>query len=81
HTNPRDVYVSDLSLSNPVRITDENSWVRQERTVSDGELLQWEGKDGMLIEGLYYPPAGKGRSFGKVPLIVFIHGGPPAAWV
>ena len=80
HTNPRDVYVSDLSLSDPVRITDANPWIREERTVSDGELLQWEGKDGTLIEGLYYPTAGKGRSSGKVPLIVFIHGGPRAAW-
>jgi len=79
HTNPRDLYVSDLSLSNPVRITDANPWIREERTVSEGELLQWEGKDGMLIEGLYYPPSGKDRSSGKVPLIVVIHGGPPAA--
>ena len=81
HTNPRDLYVSDLSLSDPVRITDANPWIREERTVSEGELLQWEGKDGLLIEGLYYPPAGKGRSSGKDPLIVFIHGGPAYAWV
>ena len=80
HTSPRDVYVSDLSLSNPVRLTDANPWIREERTVSDGEVLQWEGKDGVLIEGLYYPPVRQGRSSGKDPLIVFIHGGPPAAW-
>ena len=80
HMSPRDIYVSDISLSNPVRLTDSNPWIREERTISPGELLQWEGKDGMLIEGLYYPPVRQGRSSGLDPLIVFIHGGPPAAW-
>ena len=76
----RDVYVSDLSLSEPVRLTDANPWIREDRTLTQGEVLQWEGKGGMLIEGIYYPPVRKGRSSGKDPLIVFIHGGPPAAW-
>ena len=80
HLSPRDVYVSDLSFSNPVRITDTNPWVREDRTISPGEVLDWEGKDGMPIEGIYYPPVRQGRSSGKDPLIVFIHGGPAAAW-
>ena len=80
HTSPKDVYVSDLSLSEPVRLTDANPWIREDRTLTQGEVLQWKGKGGMLIEGIYYPPVRKGRSSGKDPLIVFIHGGPPAAW-
>jgi dipeptidyl aminopeptidase/acylaminoacyl peptidase len=61
-------------------LTDANPWIREDRTLTQGEVLQWEGKGGMLIEGIYYPPVRKGRSSGKDPLIVFIHGGPPAAW-
>ncbi len=80
HNSPKDVYVSDLSLSEPVRLTDANPWIREDRTLTQGEVLQWEGKGGMLIEGIYYPPVRKGRSSGKDPLIVFIHGGPAAAW-
>ena len=80
HLSPPDVYVSDLSFSNPVRITDANPWIRQDRTVSDGEVLQWEGKDSMPVEGIYYPPVRNRRSTGKDPMIVFIHGGPAAAW-
>ncbi|MDG2388597.1 MAG: prolyl oligopeptidase family serine peptidase, partial [Planctomycetaceae bacterium] len=80
HMSPKDVYVSNLSLSEPIRLTDANPWIREDRTLTQGEVLQWEGKGGMLIEGIYYPPVRKGRSSGKDPLIVFIHGGPAAAW-
>ena len=80
HTSPRDVYVSDLSMSEPVRLTDANPWIREDRTLTQGEVLQWEGKGGMPINGIYYPPVRKGRSSEKDPLIVYIHGGPPAAW-
>ncbi|MBJ88374.1 MAG: hypothetical protein CMO98_00800 [Woeseia sp.] len=80
HTSPKDLYVSDLSLSEPVRLTDANPWIRRDRALTQGETLQWKGKGGMLIEGIYYPPVRKGRSSGKDPLIVFIHGGPAAAW-
>ena len=80
HTSPRDVYVRDLSMSEPVRLTDANPWIREDRTLTQGEVLQWEGKGGMPINGIYYPPVRKGRSSEKDPLIVYIHGGPPAAW-
>lgn len=73
-TTPPDLYVSDLTQSAQVRITDANPWIREDRTLSDGELMQWSGKDGMTIEGVFYPRAKK-RS-GKAPMILNIHGGP-----
>ena len=80
-TGLRRTFMSVISrLSEPVRLTDANPWIREDRTLTQGEVLQWEGKGGMLIEGIYYPPVRKGRSSGKDPLIVFIHGGPAAAW-
>lgn len=76
YKTPADVYVSDLLLKKPVRITDANPWVREEILLSYAETIQWKSsKDGWEIEGMFYLPPNykKGK---KVPLIVHIHGGP-----
>lgn len=73
---PPDVYVADLRLDNPVRITEVNPWIQEEILLSTAKPIQWKSKkDGTEIEGLFFlPPEFKKR--GKVPLIVHIHGGP-----
>ncbi|MGD8538919.1 MAG: S9 family peptidase [Candidatus Aminicenantes bacterium] len=76
HRTPPDVYVADLRLDNPVRITEANPWIQEEILLSTAKLIQWESeKDGMEIEGLFFLPLGykKGE---RVPMIVHIHGGP-----
>ena len=68
-----DLYVSDLYYSSPVTITNANPWLK-EKTLSKAEVLQWKGKGGMMIDGLFYNPVKRKR--GKMPMILQIHGGP-----
>lgn len=73
---PADIYVSDLRLKKPVRITDANPGFHDKPRLAEAKPIRWKSsKDGMEIEGLFYfPPAvPKGK---KVPLLVHIHGGP-----
>lgn len=84
-TTPRDLYVSEIgrepitSLSQAVRLTDVNPWVREELLLSSGEALRWAGKDGLEIEGWFVPALN--HSGDKMPLILQIHGGPAYATV
>jgi dipeptidyl aminopeptidase/acylaminoacyl peptidase len=76
YRTPADVYVSDLRLKNPVRITDANPRLRKEIRLSTAGTIRWKSsKDGMEIEGMFFMPGNhtKGK---KVPLVVHIHGGP-----
>jgi dipeptidyl aminopeptidase/acylaminoacyl peptidase len=71
-----DIYVADLRLERPVRITDANPWIQDEILLSTAKPVRWKSeKDGLEIEGLFFLPPDyqKGK---KVPLIVHIHGGP-----
>ena len=73
---PPDVYVSDLRLKNPVKITDSNPWIRKEILLSSAQVIRWRSeKGGLEVEGMFYlPPQRQEKS--KLPLIVHIHGGP-----
>jgi len=76
YKTPPDVYVADLDLKNPARITDANPWHREDILLSTAEPVSWKSdKDGLDIKGMLYLPPGydKGK---KNPLIVHIHGGP-----
>jgi dipeptidyl aminopeptidase/acylaminoacyl peptidase len=76
YKNPGDVYVADLRLKKPVRITDVNPRVRKELLLSTARVIQWKSsKDGMEIEGMLFMPGNHSKGK-KVPLIVHIHGGP-----
>lgn len=73
---PPDVYVSDLRLTEPIRITDANPRLGEDLLLSSAEPVRWTSdKDGMEIEGMLFLPPGHGKA-GKSPLIVHIHGGP-----
>jgi len=77
---PRDLYVGKVSskpiqkVSQSVRITDANPWVREELLLSPSEDLRWTSRDNMEIEGLFIPALN--HSGDKMPLIVNVHGGP-----
>lgn len=76
YKTPPDVYVADLRLNRPVRITDANPWIQEEILLSEAKSLRWRSrKQDMEIEGLFFLPHDytKGE---KVPLVVHIHGGP-----
>jgi dipeptidyl aminopeptidase/acylaminoacyl peptidase len=74
YRTPPDVFVADLKLKNPIRITDANPWHRDQVLLSSAKPIRWKsGKDGLEIEGMLYLPSNRS---GKIPLIVHIHGGP-----
>ncbi len=62
----------------PVRLTDVNPAVGDTIAVIDGELLAWNGKGGMPIEGVFMNSLGHQSGLIQ-PLIVHIHGGPAGA--
>jgi dipeptidyl aminopeptidase/acylaminoacyl peptidase len=76
YKTPPDLYVSDLRLKKPVRITDANPWFRKDILVSSGGPVRWRSKkDGLEMEGMFLLPPNRGKDK-KAPLIVHIHGGP-----
>ncbi len=76
-----DVFVLDLPTaggpadSAPRRLTDVNPELRE---LALGELrpIHWPSFDGMEIWGLLLAPPGEGRPKGRLPLVVYAHGGP-----
>jgi dipeptidyl aminopeptidase/acylaminoacyl peptidase len=79
HDAPADVYVANIDGSNERRLTDVNKALMSEVTLSPGERLQWNSKDGTPIEGWLLRPANYDAAKGPYPLIVVSHGGPHAA--
>ena len=76
YRTPPDVYVADLLMNNPVRITDANPWIRENILLSKAKSIRWKSrKGGMEIEGQFFLPHDYEKEK-KVPLIVHIHGGP-----
>jgi dipeptidyl aminopeptidase/acylaminoacyl peptidase len=76
YKTPPDVYVADLNLKKPVRITDSNPWHREDILLSTAKPIRWKSdKDGMEIEGMLYLPPDNDKAK-KNSLIVHIHGGP-----
>ena len=76
---PTELYAADRDLAKPVRLTDANAWLREEKIkLSRAETVRWKNKDGQWIEGVLNRPvdyeAGK-----KYPLILNPHGGPSGA--
>jgi len=76
-TTPADLWALG-DAGDPVRLTDVNAAIGDTIAVADGELLAWNGKDGMPIEGVFMNSLGH-RPGLRQPLIVHIHGGPAGA--
>ncbi len=72
---PDDIYVSSVDNFKPVQLTNANPWIKEEIRLGKAEALRWKSKGGMEIEGVFYLP-GDYREGTKIPLVLFVHGGP-----
>jgi dipeptidyl aminopeptidase/acylaminoacyl peptidase len=75
---PPEASISKVDDFQPVQITKINEDLRK-LPVARTELMRWKSKDGCEIEGLLTYPLGyvSGKCY---PLLLFIHGGPPAVY-
>jgi len=73
---PPDLYVSSVGKLEPIRLTNANPWIEKEIMLAKSDVIRWNSKDGMEIEGVLYVPRNSDQGT-KLPLIVTIHGGPP----
>ena len=75
---PSNVFISQMNRFNPARITNVNP---EFSTMTHGktEVIRWQSKDGMEIEGLLTYPINY-REGKKVPLVLNIHGGPAGVY-
>ncbi|WP_145433006.1 S9 family peptidase [Lacipirellula limnantheis] len=73
---PANLYVADAPDFLPRRLLELNPQVAQER-LGKATTLRWSGASGAPIEGLLITPADR-EPDQRVPLIVYLHGGPPS---
>ena len=74
-TTPSDIYVSQVGFLKPVRLTNANPWIKEKILLAKSDVIRWKSKGGMEIEGVFSLP-GEFREGTKIPLILFVHGGP-----
>ena len=76
--NPNELYVADLQMKNPVKLTSVNDWVKN-KALSFPEKRIYTNSKGQKVEYWIMKPsnfdAGK-----KYPLLLNMHGGPTAMW-
>ena len=77
-TTPADLWAVRIGAGDPIRLTDVNPTIGATIAVTDGELLNWSGKGGMGIEGVFMN-CSVHQPGDRQPLIVHIHGGPAGA--
>ena len=77
-SNPNELYVADLQMKNPLKLTTHNDWVKN-KALSTPEKRYYTNSKGQKIEYWIMKPsnieAGK-----KYPLLLNMHGGPTAMW-
>lgn len=76
--NPSDVFVADMALKNPVRISNFNDWVKTKQ-LSLPEKKTFTNNKGLTVEYWVMKPANF-ETGKKYPLLLEIHGGPSAMW-
>jgi dipeptidyl aminopeptidase/acylaminoacyl peptidase len=72
---PPDVYVSSTERFEPIRLTEANPWIVSDLKLARGEVIQWNSKDGLDIEGILILPADYPTGT-RLPLLLHVHGGP-----
>ena len=76
--NPNELYVADLQIKKPVKLTTVNDWVKN-KALSFPEKRIYTNSKGQKVEYWIMKPssfdAGK-----KYPLLLNMHGGPTAMW-
>jgi dipeptidyl aminopeptidase/acylaminoacyl peptidase len=74
YRTPTDIWVGHTDGAPPVRLTDANPQVAQ-WLLAEMEVIDWESKGDMTIEGLLHLPPGHEEG-DPLPLVLNIHGGP-----
>ena len=74
YDTPPDLWVGHMDGSDPVRLTHANPQI-EELALASMEVIEWQSKDDMTIEGLLHLPPGYEEGT-RVPFILNIHGGP-----
>ncbi len=69
-----EIYAGTTDDSNYQKISNTSNQI-QDWKVAQSELIQWESKDGAIIEGVLHKPLDYDPNK-KYPLMVIIHGGP-----
>ena len=74
-----EIYVTDPSFSNPLRLTNTNPQL-EEIAQGETEVITWKSSDGVEVEGVLLKPVGF-ESGKRYPMLVVAHGGPAGAYV
>lgn len=72
---PPDLYVSPTDRLRPTRLTQANDSLVRLLALADMQLIRWNSRDGLEIEGLLALPPGH-REGQRLPLLLHVHGGP-----
>ncbi len=77
-SSPGDIWISDLSDWQPRRITSFAEEIVSKYRLPTVEVVHWQGRDGVKVEGLLYYPLDytEGQRY---PLVTHTHGGPAAS--
>ncbi|MDI9878447.1 S9 family peptidase [Flectobacillus longus] len=77
--NPSELYVTDLLVKNPVKITSLNDEWLSTKAVSFPEKRTYKNSKGLIVEYWIMKPANM-ENGKKYPLLLNMHGGPTAMW-
>jgi dipeptidyl aminopeptidase/acylaminoacyl peptidase len=78
-TSPGDVWITNTDAGGePQRVTHLFDYLEETFHLPRQEAVQWEGEDGVAVEGLLFYPL-EYREGRRYPLIVQTHGGPAAS--
>ncbi len=78
-SSPPEVCVSAAAEFAPVKLTSSNPQLAG-IALGHTEVVRWQSKDGMEIEGLLIKPVGYERGK-RYPLLVYVHGGPSGVFM
>ena len=73
--HPNEVFLSDDEKIQ--RMTTSNPWL-ENKTLGKQEIVSYESRDGKKVEGVMLFPTDY-QAGQRVPLIVYVHGGPEAS--
>lgn len=77
--NPSELYIADLSVKNPVKITSLNDDWLSAKAISFPEKRTYKNSKGLVVEYWIMKPANM-ENGKKYPLLLNMHGGPTAMW-
>lgn len=75
--HPTELYVTTADFKSTKPLTDQNAWLA-DYSLAESEIVKWQSKDGMEVEGVLTKPVGYTAGT-KVPFLLNPHGGPTGA--